>query len=101
VVGRRNRGRARALAIVEKALDFAFKTYMRDPERARDAVRLAIKVAQKKRLRLPLRLRRKFCRKCATPFVGSSTFSVRVRGDKAPHVVLRCKVCRFTRRFHI
>lgn len=101
MVRRRSRARGRALGVVAKALDFAFKIYPQDPERARNAVKLAIKVAQKKRLRLPPELRRRFCRKCATPFVGSSTFSVRVRAGRETHVVLRCKVCGFTRRFHV
>ncbi|MEM2333735.1 MAG: hypothetical protein QXZ62_04100 [Candidatus Caldarchaeum sp.] len=93
--------RRRALNHVRKALEFAEKTYSESPENARNAVRLAMKICQKRRIRLPLELRRRFCRKCATPFAGSSTFTVRVRGRRSPHVVVRCKVCGHVRRYMI
>jgi len=93
------RGR-RALALVKRLLDFAFDFYTVNEEKARDAVKLAMKISQKKRLHLPPEVRRRFCRKCATPFVGSSTFSVRVRQNRSPHITIRCKICGFTRRFY-
>lgn len=93
--------RRRQLNHVKMALEFAAETYPTDPERARKAVKLAIKLCQKNRLRLPLDLRRRFCRKCATPFVGLTTFSVRVRSRRSPHVVVRCSVCGHVRRYLI
>ncbi|MCS7129684.1 MAG: hypothetical protein RMH74_05315, partial [Candidatus Caldarchaeum sp.] len=91
--------RRKALSHVRRALDFASEIYSSDPETARKAVRLAMKISQKKRLRLPTELRRRFCRKCATPFTGPSTFSVRVRQRRSPHVVVRCRVCGYMRRY--
>ncbi|MEM1946368.1 MAG: hypothetical protein QW614_04495 [Candidatus Caldarchaeum sp.] len=93
--------RKKAFNHVRRALDFAAKIYPESPENAREAVRLAMKICQKKRIRLPPELRRRFCRKCATPFVGSSTFTVRVRGRGSPHVVVRCKFCGHVRRYAI
>ncbi|MCS7137215.1 MAG: ribonuclease P, partial [Candidatus Caldarchaeum sp.] len=91
----------KVLRLVEKALDFAEKTYPTNPARAIEAVKLAVRMAQKKRTGLPPQLRRKFCRKCFTPFVGPSTFSVRVRQEASPHVVVRCRVCGNFRRYRI
>jgi len=92
--------RQRALKLVKKILDFAETIHPEDSEKAVEAVRLAMRIAQKTRLRLPTYLRRRFCRKCGTPWTGPSTFSVRVRGNRATHVVIRCKKCGHTRRFY-
>ncbi len=99
---KRERAKLRDLVIqrIERALDFSFEIYNNYPEYAVKAVKQAQRLAQKARVRIPTRLRRKFCRKCGTPFVGSSTFSVRVRQNRATHVVIRCKSCGFTRRFY-
>ncbi|MEM0348598.1 MAG: hypothetical protein QXD24_00240 [Candidatus Caldarchaeum sp.] len=94
------RDRQRVLRLVKKILDFAETIYPDGGEKAVEAVRLAMRVAQKTRLRLPPQLRRRFCRKCGTPWTGPSTFSVRVRGKRATHVVVRCKTCGHTRRFY-
>ncbi|MDJ0270064.1 MAG: hypothetical protein NXY59_05915 [Aigarchaeota archaeon] len=75
--------------------------YPEYPEYAVRAVRQAQRLAQKVRLRLPTTLKRRFCRKCGTPFIGSQTFSVRVRQNRATHVVVRCKLCGHTRRFYV
>ncbi|HID04729.1 MAG TPA: ribonuclease P [Candidatus Caldiarchaeum subterraneum] len=98
---RRRKLRDLVIQRVERALDFAFSIYSTHPEYAVKAVKQAQRLAQKARVRLPTRLRRRFCRKCGVPFVGSSTFSVRVRQNRSTHVVLRCKSCGFTRRFYI
>ena len=103
-MGRRKRERAKMRDLViqriERALDFAFEIYHSYPEYAVRAVRQAQRLAQKARVRLPTKLRRRFCRKCGTPFLGPSTFSVRVRQNRATHVVVRCRNCGFTRRFY-
>ncbi|MEM0440713.1 MAG: hypothetical protein QXF45_04470 [Candidatus Caldarchaeum sp.] len=91
----------KVLKLVEKTLRFAEEFYSQNPERAVEAVKLAMRICQKKRVRLPPKLKRKFCRKCGTPFVGPSTVSVRVRPRPTPHVVVKCKVCGFMRRFLI
>jgi len=99
---RKTRDKIRDLALqrIERALEFAFEIYQEYPEYGVKAVKEAQSLAQKVRIRLPTRLRRKFCRKCGTPFIGSSTFSVRVRQNRSTHVVLRCKSCGFIRRFY-
>lgn len=100
---KRERAKLRDLVVqrIERALDFAFKIYNSYPDYAVKAVKQAQRLAQKARVRIPTRLRRRFCRKCGMPFVGSSTFSVRVRQNRATHVVLRCRNCGFIRRFYI
>ena len=89
-----------ALQRIRIALDFAFKIHREYPEYAVRAVKQAQRIAQKARVRIPTRLRRRFCRKCGTPFIGPEQFSVRVRDNRATHVVVKCRVCGFTRRFY-
>ena len=88
-----------ALRRVERLLDFAVKHYGSYPEYAVAAVRTAQRIAMHYRLRLPPELRRRFCRRCGTPFTGAGTFRVRVRSRRSTHVVVRCMACGFMRRY--
>ncbi|MEM1676797.1 MAG: ribonuclease P, partial [Nitrososphaerota archaeon] len=53
-----------ALERIERLMDFAKKHALERPEIARQAVLLAMRIAQKARLRIPRRYRLMYCRKC-------------------------------------
>ncbi|MEM1944620.1 MAG: ribonuclease P [Nitrososphaerota archaeon] len=93
------RGKVEALSCVGGLLDFALNYYRQYPQFAISAVRMAQRIAMKHRLRLPPRLKRRFCRKCGMPFIGPSTFSVRVRAGRRRYVVVRCLGCGYVRRY--
>lgn len=95
------RSKVRAVSNVARLLDFAVNYYGRYPDFAVSAVKTAQRIAMKNRLRLPPHLRRRFCRKCGTPFTGPSTFSVRVRSGRSRYVVVRCLGCGYVRRYPI
>jgi ribonuclease P protein subunit RPR2 len=90
-----------ALRRVEKLLGFAVKYYGSYPNYAVAAVRTAQRIAMHYRLRLPINLRRRFCKKCGTPFTGAGSVRVRVRNHRSTHVVVRCMKCGFARRYPV
>jgi ribonuclease P protein subunit RPR2 len=93
------RVRSLALARISKLLDFAIKYYGEYPDFAVAAVRTAQRISMKYRVKLPTALKRKFCRKCYTPFTGASTFTVRIRSGRTRHVAVKCLKCGYVRRY--
>lgn len=59
-----------------------------EPDRAREYVRLARRIAERNRLRLPRRFRRFTCDRCDTYLVPGR--NARVRLQEGSHVVVRC-----------
>ncbi len=98
---RSNARRVKGLALsrIAALVNFAVRYYSLYPDYAVTAVRTAQRIAMKYRVRLPTGLRRRFCRKCGTPFTGPSTFTIRVRRGRTRHVTLRCLKCGYVRRF--
>lgn len=67
-------------------------------EKATDFVRKARRLAMKHRIRLPVKLRRLFCRHCYVFFVQGKNVRIRTSGRK---VVYTCKSCKKFMRFMI
>ena len=87
-----------ALERIERLMEFAKRHAEDHPELAREAGRLALRIARKARVRFPARYRRLICRKCGTPFYIPGSFTVRVRDRRSTHVVIRCNVCGYVKR---
>jgi ribonuclease P protein subunit RPR2 len=63
---------------------------------ARNYSKLAFSMAKKARLRIDVKYKRKFCRKCYVPLIINETCIIRIKGK----VIYRfCKVCGNLRRF--
>ncbi len=84
---------------IERLFEFARTYAQSDPEAAREAVSIARRIAQRARLRIPKPYKLLFCRKCGNLFLGSSSFSVRVRDRMTTHVVVKCLRCGWIRRY--
>jgi len=82
-----------ALERVERLLDLAWEAWRDDPDRARRYVELARKIAMKGRVRLPRRLKRRFCKRCNAPLIPGETARVRLRTNRMPHVSVTCLEC--------
>jgi ribonuclease P protein subunit Rpp21 (EC 3.1.26.5) len=67
-----------------------------EPDRAREYVRLARRIAERNRLRLPRRFRRFTCDRCDAYLVPGR--NARVRLQEGSHVVIRC-TCGATHRY--
>lgn len=73
-----------------------------DVELARRYVEIALKIASKAQLKLPIKLKRSYCRNCYVPLIPGLTLSVRIRSEgRGSRVVYRCILCGWTRRFMI
>ena len=71
-----------------------------DETLARRYVELAFRISAKARLKLPRRIKRRYCRKCKTPLVPGLTARVRVkRGCGGRRLVVTCLWCGFIRRY--
>ena len=87
-----------ALDRIARLMEFARRHAEERPELAREAGRLALRIARKARIRIPIRYRRLICRKCGTPFYIPGSFTVRVRDRRSTHVVIRCNYCGYVKR---
>jgi len=84
---------------VDRLFEFAMLSARSDLEAAREAVAIARRIAQRARIRIPKRYKLMFCRKCGNLFLGTDSFSVRVRDRRSTHVVVRCLRCGWVRRY--
>ena len=58
---------------------------------SKDSIRKAWNIKQRYRITLPVPLKRKFCRKCLTPWIAGKTVRVRTREGKIVYYCLNCK----------
>ncbi|MEM0174258.1 MAG: ribonuclease P protein component 4 [Sulfolobaceae archaeon] len=65
-------------------------------ELSREYIKLALVYSSKTHVKIPLKLKRKFCRKCKTPLIPGLTERRRIRGK----VLIRtCICCGWIRRY--
>ncbi|MEA1904525.1 MAG: ribonuclease P [Candidatus Hadarchaeota archaeon] len=95
---RRNRQKAIALERVERLLELARQIFKDRPKLAHRYVELAWRLKTRHNLKLPQRLKLKFCRKCRSPWIPGVTCRVRTRAKRPPHVVITCLQCSYEKR---
>lgn len=85
------------VAILLKLADRVVET---DEALAKRYVDLAFRIAAKARLKLPRRVKRKYCRRCKIPLIPGRTASVRIkRGSGGLRLVVTCLRCGYIRRY--
>jgi len=86
--------------IARERIDILFREANRlfdwDPAFSNRCVLHATKIATKERVRIPLHLRRSYCRRCKTYLVPGYTGRVRIYRGR---VILTCVSCGWHRRF--
>lgn len=87
-----------ALERIERLLDFASKIFKERPELAHRYAELVWKIKTRYNLKLPQRLKRKFCKKCQSFWVPGKTCRVRLKSSRPPHVVINCLECGYEKR---
>lgn len=90
-----------ALERIDMLMDFAKKHAVERPEVAREAIQLAMRIAQKARVRIPRKHKRMFCRKCGTPFWTPNSFRIRVKDRRSTHLVIKCLKCGYMKRIPV
>lgn len=90
-----------ALDRIDRLMDFAKRHAVERPEIARKAILLAMRIAQKARVRIPKKYKRMFCRKCGTSFWTPNSFTIRVRDRRSTHIVIKCMRCGYIKRIPV
>lgn len=90
-----------ALERIDRLMDFAKRHSAERPEIAKEAILLAMRIAQKARVRIPRKYKRMFCRKCGTPFWTPNSFTVRIRDRRSTHIVIKCLKCGYIKRIPV
>lgn len=77
---------------------FALDNLVIKPDIAENAYRIARAISMRARVRMPVELKRYFCRRCGAALT-SNNIRVRVRDRRTTHVVVTCLRCGFVRRY--
>ncbi|MCY0861743.1 MULTISPECIES: ribonuclease P protein component 4 [Metallosphaera] len=81
------------MKLIDMAVSEAFEGNL---DLSREYVKLAVQYTSKARVKLPLKFKRKYCRKCLTPLIPGVTERRRVRSK----ILIRtCLVCGWIRRY--
>ena len=89
----RNKGKSKEwLNIAKERIQILFEQAELNPKRADRYVFLARKISMRYNIRIPLELRRKFCRKCNHYFIHKGDVIVRTN-PKTRAVEYSCKSC--------
>lgn len=70
------------------------------PELAREQMLSARKIAQRARIKTPRHINRRICKACGTILIPGNTCRVRVRHNRARHVVVTCSRCGHIKRYY-
>jgi ribonuclease P protein subunit RPR2 len=70
------------------------------PEIARKQMLNARRIAQRARIKIPRQISRQICRSCGTVLIPGATCRVRLRHNRARHVVVTCSYCGKIRRYY-
>ena len=69
---------------------------------SRRYIELIIRISRKARIRLPIYIRRGYCRRCKVALIPGVTARVRLQSaGKGSHVVVTCLLCGWKRRYMI
>nr|WP_221290493.1 ribonuclease P protein component 4 [Stygiolobus caldivivus] len=85
----------RAIELIDLAIKEAEKNEL---DLARRYVSLAVNYANKYKFKLPLKYKRKFCRKCFTPLIPGLTERRRIKNKV---IVVSCVCCGWIRRYPV
>jgi len=71
------------------------------PEIARVQMRSARKIAQRSRTKIPWYISRRVCKQCGTILIPGDTCKVRIRHNRAKHMVVTCTSCGKVKRYYL
>ncbi len=78
---------------IDILFQMAEKTFHREPELAQKYIDLALKIAKTARVRLPRKYKRRICKYCKSYLWPGVNATVRLRTNRRPHIVIKCRVC--------
>jgi ribonuclease P protein subunit RPR2 len=71
------------------------------PEVARLQMQSARKIAQRSRTKIPWHISRRLCKQCGAILIPGKTCKVRIRHNRAKHMVVTCTECGKVKRYYL
>ncbi len=71
------------------------------PEIAKSQMKSARKIAQRSRTKLPWYINRRLCKKCGSVLIPGKNCKVRIRNNRAKHMVVTCLECGNVKRYYL
>jgi ribonuclease P protein subunit RPR2 len=71
------------------------------PEIAKLQMRSARKIAQRSRTKIPWQISRRVCKQCGTILIPGETCKIRIRHNRAKHMVVTCTECGRVKRYYL
>lgn len=71
----------------------AEKEFKKHPERSNRYIELARKISMKYQVKIPKKLRRRFCHKCYKFLMPGENCKIRTKSKKEKHLVIKCLEC--------
>jgi ribonuclease P protein subunit RPR2 len=96
---RKNIVREIALERIDVLTSLAQSVWPQHPLLAYRYNNLAFKILQKTKVKLPYSIKKRFCRRCLTPFIEGETCSTTVLNDIAERK--KCLVCGYSRVYKV
>ncbi|MBN2228094.1 MAG: ribonuclease P [Candidatus Thorarchaeota archaeon] len=90
-----------AKARIEILWENALREVELHPNTAREQMLNARKIAQRARIKVPREISRRICRECGSILIPGDTCRIRIRHNRAKHVVVTCLKCGKIKRFYV
>jgi len=105
-MSRRRNPRAKARLLTQARVEILWDQAKKDiesdkPDLARQRMLSARRIAQRTRTKLPRHINRRICKSCGTILVAGRTCMVRIRHNRAKHVVVTCTNCGTMKRYYV
>jgi len=90
-----------AQARIEILWQQALRNMENRPEVARFQMRSARKIAQRARIKIPRYINRRICKQCGSILIPGKSCRIRLRGNRAKHMVVTCTKCGKIKRYYL
>ncbi|MFX1367943.1 MAG: ribonuclease P [Promethearchaeota archaeon] len=104
-VAKRRSPRAQIRQIARARIDLLWKQSSQiaqsDPDGAKRCMEIADRIAQKARIKVPVHIKRRLCKKCGRVLLPGRNCQIRIRHNRERHLSVTCLSCGAVRRFPV
>ncbi|RLE79578.1 MAG: ribonuclease P [Thermoprotei archaeon] len=87
-----------AIQRIKMLFSYAQREYLKDPDLAREYIRLALGIAKRLRVKVPRECKHMYCKKCHSPLIPGVSSRVRLRPNRFSHISITCLNCGWIKR---
>ena len=104
-MSRRRYAKERTKHLAQTRIEILWQQALRNaedrPEIARFQMRSARKIAQRSRTKIPRHISRRFCKQCGSILIPGKSCRIRIRSNRAKHMVVTCTECGKVKRYYL